>query len=44
MLYTGEDDSEHIELDFSGARRGRDDDPWGYDGFGVGWVHMAAHG
>lgn len=33
MLYTAEDDSEHVELDFS-ARRRRGD-VFGYDNFGV---------
>ena len=34
MLYTTEDDTEHVELDFSGSRR-RAEDIWGYDSFGV---------
>ncbi len=34
MLYTAEDDTEHVELDFSGSRR-RSEDIWGYDSFGV---------
>jgi WD repeat-containing protein 23 len=34
MLYTSEDDQEHIELDFSARRRGRGA-MYGYDSFGV---------
>ena len=34
MLNTTEDDTEHVELDFSGIRR-RHSDMWAYDSFGV---------
>jgi hypothetical protein len=37
MLYTAEDDQEHIELDFSDDHR-RTDDSWGYGGLGVGYA------
>lgn len=36
MLYTAEDESDHICLDFSNSRRrGQRNDMYGYDSFGV---------
>ena len=43
MLYTAEDEQEHIELDFSGERRRRGEDSmFGYDSFGVSRVIPSA--
>jgi WD repeat-containing protein 23 len=44
MLYTAEDEQEHIELDFSGERRRRNEDSmFGYDSFGVSLIKVYTH-
>jgi hypothetical protein len=35
MLYTSEDDSEHVELDFTSRRTRRGGGIYSYDSFGV---------